>query len=329
MIVNNDQNRTFDMRCLPRAAANGSKPYAMLGGAVLDVEPCILVVPSVDEGPSLHDFLPTIERTPLGYARGDGWVRLTRLMTLSSLLMSFARSRPVPAPEQLAVPHAGDILPVMFIRSPRARRASLRVDPARRRVVLTAPLRMARATAVDFAHAQAGWIAARLKRLPQRRPFIDGAEVPLFGAPHRIRHRADARGTVWREGEEIHVAGKPEHLPRRLKDWLTAEMRTRLVPLVHAKAERVERRVKRLTVRDTRSRWGSCGPDGTMSFSWRLVFAPPEVLDYLVAHEVAHLVHHNHGPRFWALARQLCDGPIETPQAWLKANGEILLQYGG
>jgi predicted metal-dependent hydrolase len=187
---------------------------------------------------------------------------------------------------------------------------------------------MARGTAVGFAEAQAGWIAARLKRLPDRRPFADGAEVPLFGEPHVVRHRPDRRGTVWCEMGEIHVAGRPEHLPRRLRDWLTAELRGRLVPLVHAKAERVERPVKRITVRDSRSRWGSCGPDGGMSFSWRLVFAPPEVLDYLVAHEVAHLVHLNHGPRFWALARSLCDGPMEPPQAWLKANGETLLQYG-
>jgi predicted metal-dependent hydrolase len=107
-----------------------------------------------------------------------------------------------------------------------------------------------------------------------------------------------------------------------------AEMRHRLVPLVHAKAQRVDRTVRRITVRDNRSRWGSCGPDGGLSFSWRLVFAPAEVMDYLVAHEVAHLVHMNHGPRFWALARSLCDSPIETPQAWLKANGETLLQYG-
>jgi predicted metal-dependent hydrolase len=150
----------------------------------------------------------------------------------------------------------------------------------------------------------------------------------LFGEPHRVRHRGDRRGTVWREGAEIHIAGRPEHLARRLRDWLTAELCGRLVPLVHAKAARVERPVKRITVRDSRSRWGSCGPDATMSFSWRLVFAPPEVLDYLVAHEVAHLVHLNHGPHFWALARRLCESPIEAPQAWLKKNGETLLQYG-
>ena len=250
-------------------------------------------------------------------------------MSFADIVRRLVLPKALPEPEQLTIAHAGDTLPVTFVRSARARRASLRVDAARRRIVLTAPLRMGRGTAVDFAHAQAGWIAARLKRMPEHRPFVDGAEVPLFGTPHRIRHRHDRRGTVWREGLEIHVAGRPEHLPRRLRDWLTTELKGELVPRVHAKAQRVERPVKRITLRDSRSRWGSCGPDASLSFSWRLVFAPPEVLDYLVAHEVAHLVHLNHGPRFWALARTLCEVPIEGPQSWLKKNGEVLLQYGG
>jgi predicted metal-dependent hydrolase len=234
----------------------------------------------------------------------------------------------MPEPEQIAVVHADVELPVTFVRSPRARRVSLRVDTARRRIVLTAPLRMSRDTALRFAHVQGGWIAARLNRLPQARPFHDGAEVPIFGVPYRIRHRPDARGTVWTEDGEIHVAGRPEHLPRRLRDWLVAELRRRLMPLVYAKAEQVQRPVKRVGLRDSRSRWGSCAPDGGLSFSWRLVFAPPEVLDYLVAHEVAHLVHMNHGPRFWAQARALCEGPMEPPRVWLKTHGETLLQYG-
>jgi hypothetical protein len=230
--------------------------------------------------------------------------------------------------EQLTIAHAGDFLPVTFLRSARARRVSLRVDSARRRIVLTAPLRMSRAMAIGFAETQAGWIAARLKRLPTRQPFVDGAELPLQGVPHRIRHRPDRRGTVWLENGEIHVAGRSEHLSRRLHDWLVEEMRRRATPLVLAKANRVERTVKRITVRDGRSRWGSCGRDGSLSFSWRLILAPPEVLDYLVAHEVAHLVHMNHGPRFWALAESLCDGPMAPAHAWLKANAEALLQYG-
>jgi len=234
----------------------------------------------------------------------------------------------MPPPEQLAIAHADAELPVTFIRSARARRVSLRVDSARRRVVLTAPLRMPRESALRFASVQGGWIAARLKRLPPPLPFLDGAEIPLFGAPHRIVHRPDIRGTVWLENQEIHVAGQAEHLPRRLRDWLVAQLRQRLMPLVRAKAERLQRPVKRVSLRDSRSRWGSCGPDGGLSFSWRLVFAPADVLDYLVAHEVAHLVHKNHGPRFWAETRALCDGPMEAPRAWLRANGEILLQYG-
>jgi predicted metal-dependent hydrolase len=233
-----------------------------------------------------------------------------------------------PTSEQLIIEYAGDRLPVTFQRSARARRASLRVDAARRRIVLTVPLRMARGTALGFARSQVRWIASRLSTLPAARPFADGAEIPLFGAPHLVRHRPGLRGTVWLEEREIHVAGQPEHLPRRLRDWLTLQARARLVPLVHAKAQRIERPVKRITLRDNRSRWGSCGPDGTMTFSWRLVFAPPEVLDYLVAHEVAHLMHLNHGPRFWALTRRLCDGSMDSAHTWLRRNSELLLQYG-
>src|ERR1700749_4920051 len=129
-------------------------------------------------------------------------------------------ARPVPPPEELVIAHADAELPVTFLRSARARRVSLRVDSARRRIVLTAPLRMSRDMALNFAHVQGGWIPARLKRLPQPRPFQDGAEVPVFGVPHRIRHRPEVRGTVWLEETEIHVAGRAEHLPRRLRDWL-------------------------------------------------------------------------------------------------------------
>jgi predicted metal-dependent hydrolase len=237
-------------------------------------------------------------------------------------------TRALPEPEQLTIGHVGENLPVTFLRSLRARRVSLRVDLVQRRIVLVAPLRISRATAIAFAQRKAGWIAARLGRLPSKQPFADGTELPFAGVLHRIRHRPDARGTVWLQGAEIHVAGKAEHLPRRLRDWLTAEARRRITLLAFAKAQRVGRTIKRVSLRDTRSRWGSCGSAGGLSFSWRLILAPPDVLDYLVAHETAHLVHMNHGPHFWALARELCEGPMEASQAWLKVHGERLLQYG-
>jgi len=219
-------------------------------------------------------------------------------------------------------------MPLRFQRSPRARRASLRVDPAGRRIVLVVPERMSRATALAFAASQALWIARRLDRLPERRPFVDGAIVPYRGEPHRLRHRPEARGTVWIETGELHVAGDAAHLDRRLRDWLAARARETAVPLVQAKAARAGRKVTRLTIRDMRSRWGSCGRNGAIALSWRLILAPPEVLDYLVAHEVAHLVHPNHSPRFWAEAARLCDGSLEAAETWLKRNGESLFQYG-
>jgi predicted metal-dependent hydrolase len=197
------------------------------------------------------------------------------VMSLSGTVLRFILPKAATGPEQLTIAHAGDTLPITFVRSPRARRASLRVDPAGRRIVLTAPLRMARATALGFAEAQAGWIAARLKRLPARQPFADGVELPLFGEPHRIRHRADMRGTVWRDGSEIHVAGRPEHLPRRVEDWLKQEARREIERRAIQKAEILGKRIRRITIRDPRGRWGSCSPEGALSFSWRLILAPP------------------------------------------------------
>ena len=93
-------------------------------------------------------------------------------------------------------------------------------------------------------------------------------------------------------------------------------------------ANRLGVAAKRIAVRDQTSRWGSCSTTGVLSFSWRLIMAPPEILDYVAAHEVAHLAEMNHGPRFWAETSGLCDGPMEPPRAWLRARGETLLQYG-
>src|SRR5882762_4601374 len=142
----------------------------------------------------------TVISSPFGFPIGHDRIRASN-MPARQLLDRFL-PKSAPAPEQLAIDHAGASLPVTFVRSARARRASLRVDPAHRRIVLTAPMRMSRGTALGFAETQAGWIAARLKRLPARRPFVDGAELPLFGVPLVVRHRADRRGTVWREAGE-------------------------------------------------------------------------------------------------------------------------------
>lgn len=251
------------------------------------------------------------------------------LRGLVDRLAGRAATPPGPSEEAVRLEHAGESLPLTFRRSARARRAALRVDAARRRIVLTAPLRMGRETALDFARANAGWIRARLVRMPAASPFVDGGSVPVFGVPHPIRHRPDARGTAWIEAGELHVAGGADHLRRRAVDFLAGLARREIAPLALAKAARLGRPVRRVVFRDTASRWGSCSADGSLMFSWRLVLAPRAVVDYVVAHEVAHLAELNHGPRFWRICAELAEGgEIAATRAWLKRHGETLLQYG-
>jgi len=208
----------------------------------------------------------------------------------------------------------------------RARRISLRVDPADGRVVLVLPASRARAEGLRFAATKAAWLLARLDDVPPRQPFSDGAIAPLLGRPHVVRH--DPRGSGVRVADgAIRVAGRAEHMARRLKDWLKLEARRDLSARALAAAARIEEKVTRVTVRESRTRWGSCTRTGRLSFCWRLIFAPEHVIDYVVAHEVAHLRHMNHGPRFWRLVRELCPGHAEA-RAWLSEKGAQLHRYG-
>jgi len=216
---------------------------------------------------------------------------------------------------------------VEWRRSARARRISLRIDPRGGAVVVTLPLRAGRRAGMALLMDHADWVVQRLAALPGAVAFADGAMVPLDGSPHRIRHVALARGGAWLADGEILVAGEPEFLPRRVADFLRAEARRRLSALVGAKAAEAGLKPKRVTVKDTRSRWGSCSADGTLSFSWRLVMAPPFVQDYVAAHELAHLRHMNHGPRFWALVGQLTRHKAAAI-AWLTGQGAGLLRVG-
>jgi predicted metal-dependent hydrolase len=156
--------------------------------------------------------------------------------------------------------------------------------------------------------------------------------VPLRGVPHRIVHRGGARGLVRvATGEdgtpELQAAGELPHLERRLTDFFKAEAKRDLVVAVARHAGRLGKPVKRIVVRDQTSRWGSCSSSAVLSFSWRLVLAPPWILDYLAAHEVAHLAEMNHGPRFWHILKDLCP-ETDRAKAWLRANGVALHAMG-
>ncbi len=216
---------------------------------------------------------------------------------------------------------------VEWRRSARARRVSLRIDPRGGAVVVTLPPRAARTAGVALLLNHAEWISARLAALPGAVPFADGAALPLHGTEHRIRHVGGLRGTVRIEAGEILVAGDAAFLVRRVGDFLRAEARRRFGELAAGKAAAAGLVPGRITVKDTKSRWGSCSARRHLAFSWRLVMAPPHVQDYVAAHEVAHLRHMNHGPRFWALVHELTPHHAAAV-AWLHAHGPKLLRVG-
>ena len=216
---------------------------------------------------------------------------------------------------------------VEWRRSRRARRVSLRIDPRGGAVVVTLPPRAGRMAGMALLMDHATWVSERLAALPGAIAFTDGACVPLHGTDHRIRHVADRRGAVWVEGGEILVTGEAAFLPRRVGDFLRAEARQCLSALVAAKAEVAQVLPRRVTVKDTRSRWGSCAANRNLGFSWRLVMAPRFVQDYVAAHEVAHLRHMNHGPRFWALVADLTPHTAAAVE-WLRIQGPRLLRVG-
>ena len=192
---------------------------------------------------------------------------------------------------------------------------------------MTLPMRAAKSAGLALLKRNADWVSARLAALPETAPFADGASVMIDGMEHTIRHSPGGRGGAWIEAGALHVSGDAEFLARRVADFLRAEARRRFSAQSLAKAAEAGLPVRRVTVKDTRSRWGSCSADGVLMFCWRLLMAPPTVQDYVVAHEVAHLRHMNHGPDFWALSDKLSPHR-QAAQAWLAAEGARLLRAG-
>ena len=233
---------------------------------------------------------------------------------------------------ELELKHDGETYRVQLRRVDTARRFILRVRGATRDAVLTMPRRASLKDAAEFAERNAAWVGVRLRRLPQQVRFVDGAVFPLRGVATRIVHAPGTRGVVWLSTDEtgdrkMYVAGEAAHVERRVQDWLKAQARIELVAAVRKYSEMVGKAPPPITLRDTTTRWGSCSAAGALNFSWRLILAPGEVLTYLAAHEVCHLVHMNHSARFWKLCRSICPETDKAEQ-WLKSNGLDLYRYG-
>jgi predicted metal-dependent hydrolase len=235
-------------------------------------------------------------------------------------------------PQAIEVMFEQAVYSVRIRRHRQARRYTLRIDTASHAVLLTMPLRGSLRVAKEFAQKHGAWIASRLSRLPQATPFAHGVVVPFRGEPHRIVHHPEARGTVWLTRDDVGdglicVAGEAPHHNRRISDFLRREAQRELDVASRRYAKDLGVNIKRITVRDQSSRWGSCSNTGVLSFSWRLIFAPPYVLEYLAAHEVAHLVELNHSQRFWRLLKRL-NPDCERAKVWLDVHGSDLRRYG-
>lgn len=222
---------------------------------------------------------------------------------------------------------AGRTLPLRIVENDRARRLTLRIDAGGRGLRITVPPGIAKVEVERFLSRHQGWLEQRLAKTPDRPQVRPGIKIPIRGVPHLIVHEPSKRGTaiaaVDERGPVLIVSGDRRHLPRRVADFLKRQAKHEIEALVARHTGAVGKKAKSIRFKDTSSRWGSCTSDGSLSFSWRIMMAPSQVINYLVAHEVAHLREMNHGPKFWKLCTELCPD-TERCKSWLKRNGGAL-----
>jgi predicted metal-dependent hydrolase len=250
-------------------------------------------------------------------------------MALSRLFFSTPKRTETvpPLPIELAID--GTVFLVHLRPMARARRMVMRLSRDGKSFTMSVPLRQSRKRAIEFVEASHGWMKKALAKSGPAQDFADDVVFPLRGRDVMIKATGRARGVVTfdEDAKLLHVPGAPQHLQRRLVDWLKAEAERDLAIASSRYAAAMQTRYKKIVVRDQKSRWGSCTSDGTLSYSWRLILAPSFVLDYVAAHEVAHLREMNHGPRFWRLVLTHCPESRVAKQ-WIKKNGQSLHRFG-
>jgi predicted metal-dependent hydrolase len=215
-------------------------------------------------------------------------------------------------------------LTITLRRSARARRFSLRVSRLDGRITLSLPPSARESEAMAFLRAQEGWLRRALAGLAPQIPVGPGALIPVEG---RLLRLVPATGRLIRiEGDDLMIPGDPALAGAAVRGYLRHLARERLTAASDRHAAALGRAYARITLRDVRSRWGSCTADGALMYSWRLVMAPPAVLDYVAAHEVAHLAQMNHSPAFWVVVARLVP-QYKAHRRWLRESGQALHGY--
>jgi predicted metal-dependent hydrolase len=218
--------------------------------------------------------------------------------------------------------------PVAIRVHPRARRLKLRLDPDGGRLLLTCPPRSSRKAALDWAASQRAWVDGQLAALPATIPLAPGTAIQIDGRTLVLRHVSYGARSVTEIDGELRCGGPAENFPRRIERWLRGEARRLLSDDTALIAARAGVTVRSVSVGDAGSRWGSCSAAGAIRYNWRLVLAPREVRRWIVAHEVAHRLHMNHGPAFKVLEAELFDGDVDAARSTLRLIGPGLKRVG-
>ncbi len=219
---------------------------------------------------------------------------------------------------------------VTIKRSKRAKRVALRLDPVERIINLVVPEKMPLKQAYIFAQCHEDWVRETLEKLPQTVPFTHGQKFTLFGDDitiNVIKKTEKKRTKVTVNNNLLNVTTYHDDYANRIKTYLKKTARFGLADIANEKAEMIDKHISSISVRDTKSRWGSCSTDGALSFSWRLIFAPYDAIDYVVAHEVAHLQHMDHSKKFWDVCEKLSMN-YKGGKSWMKRHGNELMRYG-
>lgn len=216
--------------------------------------------------------------------------------------------------------------PIKVVKSALTKRLTLRIDEKTRIPVLTVPVRCSLRRAVGFVEEHRDWITNMLARVPLAKAFENNDIIYILGKTYQIIHQPDSRGGVFIENDKLIVSGNKEFLHRRVTDFLKKTAHDKFLVASKAQAAKLNCTIHNVVIKDTKSRWGSCSNKNNINYNWRVIMAPQHVFDYLVCHEVSHLLHQDHSAAFWNCVASLCPSYKEG-RAWLKTKGRHLYQY--